>query len=73
MDDVEDALDSCRALVRDGEVVSVECSLLKTDYCQADCGRKERILLKTTCSSVFVLNRRRDCSVLARWIYDVFF
>lgn len=43
-----------------------------TDYCQADCERKGGTLLKTTCSSVFVLNRRRDCSVLARWLNVVF-
>lgn len=45
----------------------------KSDWLLSSRLWEEGTLLKTTCSSVFVLNRRRDCSVLARWLNVVFF
>ncbi len=62
-DDLESAFAFRRASVTDSSAVSVECPLLKPDClssCLLFCERNNETWLKTTRSSVFAMNSRRE-------------
>ncbi len=66
-DDLELAFAIRRASVTESSAVSVEWPLLKPDCLASSllfCERNNETWLKTTCSSVFVMNERRDRSVV---------